>query len=260
MSDRIVKIISHILRDLIIAALAVLVIFATKFVLKAENGYEPGQVAEVYMVTDQDVVVESNMFSILFDGPGKERALLFYPADEVEEKAYAPMMYDLAKNGVDCIVAKMPLNRNNLDLFTLSDDIIMSEYGYKYWFIGGHGEGAGKAAEVAAKRSEKICGLICMAGFTRKDISDVELKTLMIHGTLDDIWQPSLFQKNAPANAQELPIVGGNYSQFGDFGLFEGDNMASISEGDQRIQSVEAIMAFVKANSPEPEPEYDFEE
>ena len=46
----------------------------------------------------------------LFDGPGTEAALVFYPGAKVEAAAYAPVMAAIAEGGVDCYLCKMPLN------------------------------------------------------------------------------------------------------------------------------------------------------
>lgn len=234
-----------IIRDILVVGLAVLVILGTREVLKARDHYETGEMALSMAVTEGDVVVESNMISVLFDGPGTDKVLVFYPADQVEAKAYAPLMHDLAAAGLDCIVVKMPLQHPNL--WTNAMNLVRAEYRYEEWYIGGHGMGASEAGKYALKHKDNLTGLICLGGFSDKNISMFSQKILLISGSLDGVFDHADYDANAPYFAMETTITGGNFSQFGDFGLYEGDNTASIDEATQRKQTVEAILQFVDA-------------
>lgn len=232
-----------IIRDILIVALAVLVVLGTLEVLKARDHYVTGEMAAERAVTGEDVVVESNMVSMLFDGPGSDKVLVFYPTDQVEAKAYAPLLADLAANGLDCIVVKMPLYRPQL--WGSAMNVIRAEYRYEQWYIGGHGLGAGEAGKYALKHKEDLAGLICLGGFADKNISMFSQPILLISGSVDGVFDHRNYEENAPYFAMETTITGGNFSQFGDFGLYEGDNEASIDEVTQRKQTVEAILQFV---------------
>lgn len=61
------------------------------------------------LCTDADVAVTPADYGYLFDGPGTEDLLIFYPGAKVEETAYAPLLRQLADGGMDVALVKMPL-------------------------------------------------------------------------------------------------------------------------------------------------------
>ena len=122
----------------------------------------------------------------LFDGPGTDSALVFYPGAKVEASAYAPLMEEIAAGGTDCYLCKMPLNFALLDMDaaealraahqdkagTEEGPSIENEEGasteiedgssagtgndndYERWYIGGHSLGGAAAAMVVDKAEE----------------------------------------------------------------------------------------------------------
>ena len=53
-------------------------------------------------------------------------------------------------------------------------------------------------------------------------------------------------KSNLPPDTVEYVIKGGNHSQFGSYGLQEGDNKADISAENQREQAVDAVIKNIK--------------
>ncbi len=65
---------------------------------------------EKYLTSSKEVTVTQNDGICYFDGPGEDTAFIFYPGAKVEYTAYAPIMYGLAEEGIDCFIVKMPGN------------------------------------------------------------------------------------------------------------------------------------------------------
>ena len=85
---------------------------------------------------------------VFLDGSGTNHALIFYPGAKVEYTAYVPLFYELAAQGLDCFVVKMPGNMAILGMNKAED--IMAEYDYESWYLSGHSLGGAMAANFAA--------------------------------------------------------------------------------------------------------------
>jgi hypothetical protein len=62
--------------------------------------YHAGKEAHDKMMSGRTVSVHRTDSAYLFDGPGDDCALIFYPGAKVEEKAYDPLMYRIADSGM----------------------------------------------------------------------------------------------------------------------------------------------------------------
>lgn len=81
--------------------------------LKALDGTDSVRVTEISQELGEVETAAAEIDEVegwLFDGPGTEAALVFYPGAKVEAAAYAPVMVAIAEGGVDCYLCKMPLN------------------------------------------------------------------------------------------------------------------------------------------------------
>ena len=216
--------------------------------------------------------IEDGLF---IDGPGSENALIFYPGAKVEYSAYLPLLCELAEEGMDVFLIRMPANLAILGA-DKADDILES-YSYANWYIGGHSLGGAMAAnyaadyvteekEASAKSSQKkdndtaeknkesdkseasLKGLILLAAYPTKDLTESGLKVLTIYGSEDSVLSREKLEegrKYLPEDAQELVIEGGNHAQFGCYGEQKGDGKASVSAEKQREQTVEAIVELL---------------
>ena len=73
------------------------------------NDYYRAVDVEEYIKSGNGVTVTQIDEGYFFDGPGEDKALIFYPGAKVEETAYAPIMKSLAEQGIDCFLIKMPI-------------------------------------------------------------------------------------------------------------------------------------------------------
>ena len=171
--------------------------------------------------------------------------LIFYPGGKVEYTAYAPLMAELAKENLLCVVVKMPGNLAVLDMDAAAQiPALFPEV--ERWYIGGHSLGGSMAASYGAKHGAELEGLILLAAYSTEEIED--LPVLSLYGTEDgvlDLEKYESYHENLPADAEEILIPGGNHAQFGSYGPQEGDGTATIS-GEEQIQiTADSIAAFM---------------
>ena len=194
--------------------------------------------------TDQ-VSVEEVKYGYFFDGPGADTALIFYPGAKVEDLAYAGLLKQLAENGIDCYLVHMP---GNLAFFGMNRaDQIMETYSYDHWYLAGHSLGGAMAAVYADKNSEKLDGLIFLAAYSTKDLSDTDLKVLSIYGSNDMVVNMDKViegQQLMPSAYKEFCVAGGNHAGYGDYGVQKGDGEATISAQEQQQVTAAEIEKF----------------
>lgn len=213
--------------------------------------YKSTDEAEAYLEDAEqagEVSIKEIEDGLFLDGPGSEDALIFYPGAKVEYSAYLPLMYELAEEGMDVFLIRMPAN-----LAILGEDkadAVLESYSYENWYIGGHSLGGAMAANYAAgyvteEKEAKLRGLILLAAYPTKDLTGSGLKVLTIYGSEDSVLSRKKLEegrKYLPKDAQELLIEGGNHAQFGSYGEQKGDGKAAVSAEEQRRQTVEAVI------------------
>lgn len=228
--------------------LALTFLFFTLFFFVAGFGlyfgtyYHATKEAVHYTESGKYVTVTKDKDGYFFDGPGTEAAYIFYPGAKVDEAGYARLMYGIAEQGVDCFLVKMPLHMAFMGKEKATN--IMKHYAYNRWYIGGHSLGGAMAAIYASEHGEKLDGLVLMAAFSTKPLSN-RLKLLSIVGSKDKVLNWKNYEtnkKNWPVNGEELRIEGGNHEQFGDYGHQKGDGKATISAEEQQQQTVDAAV------------------
>lgn len=219
-------------------------------------------VNDYYHVTDRDgAMSETTIVSVvgtttgyLYDGAGEDTALIFYPGAKVQDIAYAPLLKELAENGVDCYLVHMP---GNLAIFGVNkaeevmQDVASKNRGYEHWYLAGHSLGGAMAATFAASHSEELDGLIFLGAYSTKDLSQTDLRILSLYGSEDRVLNREKLAEShelMPADFTEYVIGGGNHAQYGDYGVQKGDGTAMISAEEQRNIVTEKILTFLSAN------------
>ena len=190
----------------------------------------------------------------LFDGPGTDSALVFYPGAKVEAASYAPLMKEISARGVDCYLCEMPLKFALLGKDAaehIRDDEINE---YENWYIGGHSLGGAAAAMAAddAEEDESASawdGLILLAAYPTGELST---PVLSIFGSEDLVLNTDRYSKAEadglwPADFTELVIEGGNHAQFGSYGAQKGDGKALIDEDIQKKETAEAVSGWIRS-------------
>ena len=211
-------------------------------------------IADYYHVTDKEnalsdtelVKVTKTDFGYAFDGPGEETALIFYPGAKVEDLAYAELLKRIAAEGVDCYLVHMPLNFAFLGMNKANK--IMEEYDHGHWYLAGHSLGGAMAAYYAADNSEKLDGLIFLAAYSTKDLSNSGINILSVYGSEDKVVNMEKIEQGRelmPDTYEEYCIDGGNHANFGDYGKQSGDGEASVSADEQKAVTAERIIGMI---------------
>ncbi|MBO6153969.1 MAG: alpha/beta fold hydrolase [Lachnospiraceae bacterium] len=197
------------------------------------------------------VSISKEDYGYFIDGPGTESALIFYPGAKVDEKAYGPLMSQIAAGGVDCFLVKMPVHMAILDMDKAED--IMDEYNYDNWYLSGHSQGGAAAAIYVAQNPDNIDGLILLAAYPTKKISD-DISMISIYGDRDKVVQMDRYdfnKSNWPAQSREVIIPGGNHAGYANYGEQAGDGEAQITNDEQQSITAQTILDFVKSSNAE---------
>ena len=208
--------------------------------------YRSTEKATMSMKADEIVKVKEIEQGYLFDGPGNDNALIFYPGARVEASAYAHILHELAEKGTDCFLVKMPLNMAVLDKNKAQS--IITEYEYKDYYMCGHSLGGAMAAVFTNEHKDEIKGLVLLAAYSTRKIDD-SILMLSITGDKDQVLKWDNYKKykeNWSKSGSEFIIKGGNHAGFGDYGKQSGDGEPDIDNSTQQQQTVEAIEEFLE--------------
>ena len=173
--------------------------------------------------------------------------LIFYPGGKVEYTAYAPLLRACAENGILCALVRMPGNLAVLDA-NAADGLQQEHPEITTWYIAGHSLGGAMAAGYAAAHEKDFDGLILLAAYSTKDLSQTPLRVLSVYGSEDGVMNRESYEKNGsnlPADTTEVLLDGGCHAQFGSYGPQDGDGIPTISGEEQVRQTAEAIAAFI---------------
>ena len=195
-----------------------------------------------YLCSSTKVNVEKIDHGWIFSGMSAEKALIFYPGAKVETEAYAPIMYMLAENGIDCFLVEMPCH---MAFFGINRaEKIIKNYDYKEWYLGGHSLGGAMAANFVADHIDEVSGLFLLAAYPTKDLSTSDISVVTVYGSRDGVLNIDKIitgRELMPNDYKEVCIEGGNHAQFGSYGVQKGDEVAEISAAEQWKQAVEAF-------------------
>lgn len=213
------------------------------------NDYYKEENVQEYLQTKDSVLVTEMPDGLYLDGPGDETALIFYPGAKVEYTAYLPLLSELADQGIDCFLIKMPCN---LAFFGQNKaKKIMDSYEYDHWYLSGHSLGGAMAASYASGHLESLNGLVLLAAYPTKSLKSDSFSVLSLYGSEDGVLNMEKVEEGKaymPVDYAEVCIEGGNHAQFGNYGEQKGDHAADISREEQQAQTVEAILKMMEAH------------
>ena len=177
-----------------------------------------------------------------------ECGLIFYPGGKVEYTAYAPFMEACAKEGILCVLIKMPYNLAVFDV-NAADGIQELYPDVKEWYMAGHSLGGSMAASYVGEHLEEFEGIILLASYSTEDLSDTGIDVLSVFGTEDQVLNQEKYieyEKNLPEGYTEEVIDGGCHAYFGNYGEQKGDGTANVSVEEQQKITLDAIKKFIR--------------
>ena len=235
-------------RIILSVCLAVLLVFGVGGYAYVSDYYHADEIALEAMAYQTDSVqVEQDGNVTWFVPENSTTGLIFYPGGKVEHTAYAPLMRACAENGILCALVRMPGNLAVLDA-NAADGLQQEHPEVTTWYIAGHSLGGAMASNYAAAHSEDFDGLILLAAYSTKDLTQTTLRVLSVYGSEDGVMNRESYEKNwsnLPADTTEVILDGGCHAQFGSYGPQDGDGIPTISGEEQIRQTAEAITAFV---------------
>ena len=231
-----------------VLAAVLLVVFAA-FGVYVSIYYGADETVKEYLASETGTVMLSETnYGWFLDGPSDENAMVFYPGGKVDEKAYIPLLYRFAEEGMDVCLVKMPFH---LAVFGIDKaDEVMPQYDYENWYIGGHSLGGAMGAAYAAGHADELRGVVLFAAYATKKLDD-SLKEIVIYGSEDGVLRLSKLREGrqfAPKRYFEHVIEGGNHALFGNYGEQEGDGTGLISAQEQQAETVRVVMEAVEGD------------
>ena len=212
--------------------------------------YRAEEVAVSLITTPKEnvkVTEENGVFT--FKPQNATKAVIFYPGGKVEAKAYAPLMYALAEDGILGVIVTMPANLAVLDMDAAEG--IQEKYPeIKSWYMAGHSLGGSMAASYIAENSKDFDGIILLASYSTADLSNSNLDVLSIYGSNDGVLNMEKYEEcktNLPNDFSESVIDGGCHAFFGAYGEQDGDGKATITRDEQIEITVNEILQFINS-------------
>ena len=230
------------IKSLIVTIISILSLFIIAIIYLFQYEHATDDVNK-YLISNDNVIVEKIDEGYFFDSKESDKAIIFYPGAKVEYIAYAPLLFKLAEEGYDCFLIKMPLNISILGKNKANK--IIDNYKYDNYYMMGHSLGGLEATKFAFENNN-IKGLILLASYSTKKIDNISV--LSIYGSNDGVLNKKEYEKNKsnlPSNYKEVIIDGGNHTQFGNYNLQEGDNVATISYDYQQEEVVKNIKEYM---------------
>ena len=186
--------------------------------------------------------------NVVFEPQNATVGFIFYPGGKVEANAYQPLLAELAREGVLCVLVEMPFNLAVFDI-NAADGIQEQYPEIEDWYIGGHSLGGSMAASYLADHVDEYEGLILLGSYSTADLSDADLDVLSIYGSEDKVLNREKYDENKsnlPDGFCEVVIEGGCHAYFGMYGAQDGDGTPTISNHEQIRLTVESIIKVLK--------------
>lgn len=203
------------------------------------KGEQSTQESEQSTQQDKDNATESA-------SNAQQKGIIFYPGGKVEETAYAPLLLELAENGYEVYLVKMPMK---LAVFGMNraEEIMAEASHITEWTMMGHSLGGAMAASFSAGHDEQVDKLVLLAAYSTEDLTDKDMDVYSFYGTEDKVLNMDKYQEyygNLPENVVEEVIDGGNHSGYAYYGEQDGDGEASISREEQQECVLDVLLQY----------------
>ncbi len=182
-----------------------------------------------------------------------DTGLIFYVGAQITPDAYIPLLARIAEQGYTCFIPNLSFNMAALEP-KAADEIISAHPEIRSWILAGHSMGGLTAAGYADDHRDTVDGLIILAAYTGRDMSDAVLPVLSVFGDADGVINMSHYEERKawlPAGFEEHILPGANHAQYGDYGKQPRDYDAGISAEEQKTQTAAIILDWLERHFPE---------
>ncbi|MBN1120793.1 MAG: alpha/beta hydrolase [Anaerolineae bacterium] len=237
-------------QKVVVIGIAVIAIIPLGMIVWAKTGtYEAGDTALAALESSETVTVTQDQWIVFDPADDPEIGLIFYPGGLVEPGAYAPVLHQIAEEGVLVVITPMPLNLAILNTNAASS-VIDAYSDISSWILAGHSLGGAAAAIYAENNPESISALVFWDSYPPEsaDLSDNDIPVLSIYGTMDGTPNTDNFDARrhlVPGDTMFIGIEGANHARFGDYGPQKGDVAATISMDEQHDIVVDIMLDFI---------------
>jgi len=172
------------------------------------------------------------------------KGIVFYPGAKVEEGAYAPLLLELAENGYEVYLVKMPAKIAILGM-NAAENIMQKAVHIEEWTMMGHSLGGAMAASFSSAHDEEVDALVLLAAYSTEDLREKEIKVYSIYGSEDKVLNMDNYEKyfrNLPEDLREAVIDGGNHAYYAHYGEQEGDGTATITREEQEESVLDVFL------------------
>ena len=240
-----------IIRRIIIIVIAAVILLSAVIVGMCLFNERPAvQAASVYRNAYSDTAIkiaDDGGVEIIPQNNKDDIGIIFYVGAQIKPDAYIPFLARLAGQGYACFIPNLSFNMAALEP-AAADDIISSHPEIKSWILAGHSMGGLTASGYADDHRDTVDGLILVAAYSNRDISDAELPVLAVFGDTDGVMNKELYNKRLewnPEDFEEHIIPGANHAQYGDYGEQPRDNEAAITAEEQQKQTADIILDWL---------------
>ena len=173
---------------------------------------------------------------------------IFYSGGKVQPESYAPLLTELARHGVLCVMVRPLFNLAILSV-NAADGVREAFPQVNSWSISGHSLGGVAACLYATNHANEFRSIVLLAAFPMSDISGYGGEVLELRGTNDGLVTEERFseaREKFPSTLKDPLIEGGNHAYFGNYGEQAGDGVATISREEQQARAVSAIVDLLQ--------------
>ena len=237
---------------MIVAAIVAAIIFAV--VLYINDYYRATEKALKAILGEGAIdVVETDDYYLISKSPlssyrgiGEGKGIIFYPGGKVDEVAYAPLLQELAAEGYDVYLVKMPAKLAILGA-NKAESIIKKASDITEWTMMGHSLGGAIAASFCVSHDEEIDNLVLLAAYSMEDISELDMDVYSFYGSEDKVLNMENYEKyyeNLPEDVVETVIDGGNHAYYAHYGEQDGDGTATITREEQQASVLDIFLTL----------------
>ena len=246
---KLTKIEKRVLVVMVIVAIVAAVTFAV--LMYINDYYKATEKAQTAILGNSLVEVTETGDYYFFDSPEdiqSGKGIIFYPGGKVDEVAYAPLLLDLAEQGYDVYLVKMPAK---LAIFGMNaaEGIMKEATDITEWTMMGHSLGGAMAASFSASHDEEVGNLVLLAAYSMEDLTKLDMDVYSFYGSEDKVLNMEKYQEyytNLPADMVEIVIDGGNHAYFGNYGEQDGDGTATIARDEQQATVLDVFVSLEK--------------
>ena len=242
----------RVLIIMVAAAIVAAIIFV--WLMYINDYYKPTEKAQKAMLGDETVSVTEEKDYYLFQirqelsyvGPKEGEGIIFYPGGKVDERAYAPLLLELAGEGYEVYLVKMPAT---LAIFGMNkaQGIMKEATGITEWTMMGHSLGGAMAASFSAAHDDKVENLVLLAAYSTADLTTLDMDVYSFYGSEDEVLNMEKYEQyygHFPEDVIETLIDGGNHAYYGNYGEQDGDGTATITRTEQQETVLDVFLSM----------------